>query len=181
MLVDLTINKVEVERILKVCKEHNIPETSLSSHPDNHIETGVYRCGCDFNFGEEEFVETSNLSYEDKYLSMVRTWAEPLDGVDDKIILDMDSQYGVSDNIEQIKAYYRGWFDKPDTKWVIAVTPVFQNKGNKGKGDGWRWHKWGPYIGNLNPMSEYLDDEDFGDEFQGYILCYHIYPVKDKL
>ena len=24
---------------------------------------------------------------------------------------------------------------------------------------GWRWHKWGPYIGTQDPQCEYLADE----------------------
>ena len=57
---------------------------------------------------------------------------------------------------------------------IIAVTPVFQHKGET---DGWRWHKWGPYIGTLNPQYEYLDDENFGDDFE-YVLCFELYKVK---
>lgn len=178
MLVDLTINENEVERRKKVCIEHDIPEECLCSHQRNHIETGVYRCGFDFNFTCGEFNELENLSYEDTYQAMVREWSDPIDDLP-RIPLDMDSQYGVSDNIDQIKEYYKEWIDDPNSKWVITVTPVFQEKENSGKGGGWRWHKWGPYIGTLNPQYEYLDDEDFGEDFQGYVLCYHIYPVKD--
>ena len=164
MLVDLTVNEEVVARLKEVCKEHNFSEKILCSHPDNHLETGVYRCGFDFNLGFEEFLETANLSFEDEYQAMD---------------LDMEVQYGVADNIEQIKEHYKRWLDDPKLKWVITVTPVFQDKSKKGEGGGWRWHKWGPYIGTLNPQHEYLDDEDFGEDFQGYVLCYHIYPVKD--
>ena len=61
-------------------------------------------------------------------------------------------------------------------KYVIALTPVWQEKGNKGKGGGWRWHKWGEYIGKLNPQCEYLDDEDFGDNFE-YALTFTLYAI----
>lgn len=179
MLVDLTINEKVVYRLKEVCKEHNFTERILCSYPDNHIETGVYRCGCDFNFGFEEFVETANLSYEETYQAMVREWSEPTREDLPPIPMDMECQYGVSDNIEQIKEYYKEWLDDPHSKWVITVTPVFQDKSNRGKGGGWRWHKWGGYIGTLSPRCEYLDDEDFGEDFQGYVLCYHIYPVKN--
>lgn len=178
MLVDLTVDQAEVDRRKKVCAEYNIPEVCLCSHPDNHLETGVYRCGTDFNFGFEEFMETKNLSYEDRYEAMVREWSEPCDEELPRIPLDMENQYGVSDSIEQIKEYYKEWINSPSTKWVITVTPVFQDKTKRGEGGGWRWHKWGDYIGDLNPKYEYLDDEDFGEDFQGYVLCYHIYPVK---
>ena len=179
MLVDLTIDVAEYERRKGICKEHGFDERMLSAHPDNHVELGVYRCGCGHNFDKKEFLETQGLSYEDEYLAMVRTWLEPYGDDVPRVTLDVDSQYGVSDNIEQIKEYYKEWFDSSETKWVITVTPVFQHKENAGKGGGWRWHKWGPYIGNLEPKYEYLDDEDFGEDFQGYVLCYHIYPVKD--
>lgn len=174
MLVDLTPNLPEIERRKSICKEHGISEICLSSHPENHIETGVYRCGCDFNFSLEEFEELKSLSHNDEFYAMVKEWSDLENGT--RFPLSMDSQYGVSDNIDQIKEYYKDWITKSD--WVISVTPVFQHKENKGKGGGWRWHKWGPYIGKLNPQYEYLDDEDFGEDFCGYILCYHLYPVK---
>ena len=174
MLVDLTFDITEVERRKQICKEHNINERCLCTHPDNHIETGVYRCGCDFNFGKDEFVELKNLTYDDEYFAMVKEWFTGKTGL--KYPIDMLEQYGVADNIQQIKEYYKEWIEK--SNWVIAITPVFQNKKHAGKGGGWRWHKWGDYIGKLNPQCEYLDDEDFGDDFQGYVLCYHIYPVK---
>lgn len=179
MLVDLTINETNVERMKEVCTEHNFPERILCSHPCNHLDTGVYRCGCDFNFEFKEFVETENLSHEEEYQAMVREWSEPTREDFPPIPMDMECQYGVADNIEQIKEHYKRWLDDPKLKWVITVTPVFQDKSNKGEGGGWRWHKWGPYIGTLNPQHEYLDDEDFGEDFQGYVLCYHIYPVKN--
>lgn len=28
-----------------------------------------------------------------------------------------------------------------------------------------------------NPEYEYLDDEDFGDDFQ-YVICFHLYEIK---
>ena len=177
MLVDLTVDNAVVEQMRNAIKKHNIPfrEERFSSHPNNHLETGVYRCGCDFNFGLEEFVETKRLSYEDTYEAMVKEWIES-DVSSLRIPVDMLEQYGVADNIEQIKEYYKEWIEKSD--WVITVTPVYQEKENAGQGGGWRWHKWGNYIGTLEPQCEYLDDEEFGDDWQGYVLCYHIYPVK---
>lgn len=55
----------------------------------------------------------------------------------------------------------------------------YRNLENRGKGGGWRWHKWGTYIGTLDPQCEYLDDEDFGEDFK-YVLCFHLYHVKEK-
>lgn len=173
MLVDLTVNVAELERKKAICKEHNIDERFLISHSDNHIETGVYR-GAGLGLSRSEFIEMENLTYDDEYYAMVKEWFVGENGL--RFPVDMDSQYGVADNIEQIKEHYKEWIEKSD--WVIEVNPVYQEKENAGKGGGWRWHKWGEYIGKLNPQCEYLDDEDFGDDWQGYVLCYHIYPVK---
>ena len=120
MLVDLTFDIAEVERRKQICKEHNINEKYLCTHPDNHIETGVYRCGCNFNFGKDEFVELKNLTYDDECYSMVKEWFTSKTGL--KFPVDMLEQYGVADNIEQIKEYYKEWIKK--SNWVITITPT---------------------------------------------------------
>lgn len=66
-----------------------------------------------------------------------------------------------------------------DKKFAIFFTKIEQDLENKGKGGGWRWHKWGTYIGNHNIQYEYLDDADLSDINQDYILCFHIYEFKD--
>lgn len=38
---------------------------------------------------------------------------------------------------------------------------------------GWRWHKWGSYIGTYESKHEYLYDEDID-----MIYVYHIYEIK---
>lgn len=68
--------------------------------------------------------------------------------------------YGVCDNATQVLSYYRKnieFFDKNKT-YIIMLTPIF--KKNESKNGGWRWCKWGQYIGVQNPKSEYLYDED---------------------
>jgi hypothetical protein len=39
---------------------------------------------------------------------------------------------------------------------------------------GWRWHKWGKYIGDQNPMCEYIADEPEID----FVYVYNLYKVK---
>lgn len=147
MLVKLTENKKETERCIRVAKENDFEYPSQS---EMMIETGIYRANFDFNFSAYAFIEK-------------------LDWHDDAI-------YGVADNIEQIKEYCKSYVDDLNKQYIIEVTPVFQDEDNVGKGGGWRWHKWGPYIGELNPQCEYLDDEDFGPDFK-YVLCFTLYKV----
>lgn len=79
------------------------------------------------------------------------------------------SDYGVCDNYEQILKLVPELESDPDSNYIITITEV--TKGNNG---GWRWHKWGPYIGDHEPQAEYLDDEPNIDK----VFCYHIYGVK---
>lgn len=163
MLVNLTPNEIEIERRRGISKENNF-EYTPQSDPMFLQETGIYESTFPFNFPEEEFHELTNLSYEEKY----------------NIFPNYEKEsYGVADNIEQIKEYYKEEIEDPDKKYCIALTAVWQERENKGKGGGWRWHKWGEYIGILNSQCEYLDDEDFGDDFQ-YILTFNLYAIKQK-
>ncbi len=149
MLINLTPNKIELERRRAVAKDHNFEFTPQCDHSFIQ-ETGIYQSSFPFNFPEEEFHEKLDHLWDN-----------------DK------TPYGVADNIEQIKNHFCDEVNDPDNKYIIALTAVFQHKGQK---YGWRWHKWGEYIGKLNPMYEYLDDEDFGPDFK-YVICFKIYLV----
>lgn len=75
--------------------------------------------------------------------------------------------YGVSDNLEQVLEKFKDQVEDEENKFVITMTPVHKNN-EKG---GWRWHKWGEYIGTQNPEFEYLNDEEHID----LVYCYHVY------
>lgn len=69
---------------------------------------------------------------------------------------DTVSTYCVCDNPEQAVTYWQARAAEPDRSYLILMTPIHRKSGNTG---GWRWHKWGPYIGTQEPTCEYLDDE----------------------
>jgi hypothetical protein len=161
MLVNLTPIESEIIRRTNIAKENNF-EYTPQSDPKFLQEIGIYQSSFPFNFPEDEFEELKNLSYDDRY----------------KIFENYDKiTYGVADTIEQIKEYYKEEVESKNDKYCLALTPVWQEKENKGKGGGWRWHKWGEYIGKLNPQCEYLDDEEFGDDFQ-YVITFTLYKIK---
>lgn len=165
MLVDLTPNFNEAHRRIQISKEHNFEYVPQYDNQWKH-GTGIYQCNLAFNFSHEDFKQFNNqcnIPYEDEFEVFAPTYHK--------------SQYGVADSIEQIKEYFKEEIESIEHIYFIAITPVFQDKNNKGKGGGWRWHKWGEYIGKLNPQCEYLDDEDFGDDFE-YVICFHLYRVK---
>ena len=167
MLVNLTPIKEEQERRKGIAKEHNfeyIPQDDKSLMQ----ETGIYQCAFAFNFSEDEFEETKRgkLSWDDRYKIFVD---------EDNPFIERKITYGVADSIEQIKEYYKEEIADKEKKYVIYVTPVWQK--DCSEKDGWRWHKWGKYIGKLNPQYEYLYDEDFGEDFE-YVLTFTIYAIK---
>lgn len=164
MLVNLTPNPKEIKRRKKIAKEHNF-EYTPQSDPKWIQEVGIYQSNVGFNFSYEEFEEfkgSPNIPFTQSYEVFKPTYHK--------------SQYGVADSIEQVKEYYKEEIEDTTNKYFISLTPVWQVKKNKGKSGGWRWHKWGKYIGKLNPQKEYLDDEEFGDDFK-YIICFHLHKV----
>ena len=160
MLINLTPNKTEEERRRAISVEHGF-EYIPQSDPKFLQETGIYQSACSFNFPKEEFKEFEGHSWRDE--------VDMCEGTG-------KCTYGVADTIEQVKEYFKEEIEDPHKKYVIALTPVGQDKDNRGNG-GWRWHKWGEYIGVLNPKCEYLDDEDFGDNFR-YVICFEIHPIR---
>ena len=56
---------------------------------------------------------------------------------------------------------------------------VFFYKIEKEPGEGgWRWHKWGPYIGKHDVQHEYLADEDLSDIGQEFVYIFHLYQFR---
>lgn len=81
------------------------------------------------------------------------------------------SPYGVCDNHEQILARCPT-LTEPGREFFIQLTPVL--KANQHPSGGWRWHKWGPYIGVHEPTCEYLYDEPVIEQ----VYCYQIYELE---
>lgn len=160
MLVELTPDKNNIEQMLQFCKAHNI-STNYVFNDKWVIEKGIYASGhC--SFPRTMFIETKTMSFDDEFKLFAPNYEK--------------AQYGVADSIKQIKEYFKDEIESA-RPYIISVTPVYQDKEHAGKGGGWRWHKWGEYIGKLTSKCEYLDDEDFGENFQGYVLVFHIFPI----
>lgn len=104
------------------------------------------------------------------------TW-NPEYMVADKIYSQIDisglpCSYGVCDTPEQfIKKF--GKILKKDKRNFAVFFVIVKKKNEPAKG-GWRWHKWGPYVGNKRPKHEYLYDE--GNDIK-QAVTYHVYEV----
>jgi len=181
MLVNLTPNLEEIERRKQIAIEENF-EYMPQIDPRLFIEQGIYQSNFAFNFSKDEFIEKlDDYNYNERYYQKNKKEDETLLQFyfcEDSIAKYID-MYGVADNVEQIKEFYKEQIEDTKRKFVISITPVYQEKENKGKGGGWRWHKWGEYIGKLDSQCEYLDDEEFGDDFE-YVLCFYLYEVLEE-
>lgn len=81
--------------------------------------------------------------------------------------------YGVCDSLENLLSVYAEVLNHPVRKFLVTLTKVKREPENKGQGGGWRWHKWGPYIGAHEIQCEYLDDEEGID----HVFCFHVYEI----
>lgn len=91
---------------------------------------------------------------------------------------DWFNSYGVCDSYQQVFDKCPEIKDSTDRYFLVSVTPV--NKSEQSPEGGWRWHKWGPYIGEGEPTREYLYDEP---DFET-VYCYHVFEFvidKDKV
>lgn len=82
------------------------------------------------------------------------------------------STSGVCDNFEQILSKCPFLATAKDRYFVISLSKV--TKADQPRKGGWRWHKWGEYIGTFESKCEYIYDEVGID----YVYCYHIYELK---
>ena len=69
---------------------------------------------------------------------------------------DMRGSYGVCDDLPNLLAVYPE-LEAPGREFVVRLTPIVKAK--EPADGGWRWHKWGEYIGKQEPQCEYIHDE----------------------
>lgn len=74
--------------------------------------------------------------------------------------------YGVCDNASQILNYFT-----PKEDEVVLMVPVIRKF--ESEIGGWRWHKWGTYIGVQNPTHEYIYDDTDID----VVFCFTVYKI----
>lgn len=116
-----------------------------------HIDTGIYLCG-HWNFHDIVVDKFDDLCYfgndydQGNYIGV----------------------YGVCDNYQQVINKCPLLLEE-NHDYCISLVPVFRNK--QPEQGGWRYHKWGDYIGNQNPQHEYL----YHDKHIDLVYTYHIY------
>lgn len=134
----------------------------------NQIEDGIFETSSfSFDYCIEDYTEWNPID------SIFFKDSAPFDQSND----DWDRalcNFGVADNLDQIKNYFKNVIGNPDVNFVIAFTRI--KKESQPKEGGWRWCKWGDYIGDKTPQCEYLADESEIEE----VLVFHGYFLQNK-
>ena len=81
-------------------------------------------------------------------------------------------KYGVADNYNQVLKKYKEMLMNPDKNYVVSY--IWIHKLEEPAQGGWRWHKWGEYIGIHKPEHEHIYDE--ADPIYS-VICYHIFEI----
>jgi hypothetical protein len=81
------------------------------------------------------------------------------------------NDYGVCDSPEQVLAKWPQLATDP-RRFVVLFGEI--RKEDQPEQGGWRWHKWGEYIGTKEPQYEYLADEEDIDS----VLIFQIVQLK---
>lgn len=87
--------------------------------------------------------------------------------------------YGVVDTPEQLFELFP-IIDALENRY-FCVSMVEMRRDEQEPNGGWRWHKWGAYLGTREPQFEYLYDETAENRSDGKAIdavwVYHIYEL----
>lgn len=134
--------------------------------PVQRLDTGLYVADINFEHAlDAVLVEAYPYDIYDAATMSISVTLSPLSPG-----LPTES-YGVCDYPQQVIEKYPGLLT--DTRECIIRFCEFRRDDET----GWRWHKWGPYIGEQNPQYEYLRDEP---EIEA-VWAYHIHEIKDGI
>ena len=135
------------------------------------LSSGLYEIG---HFSLEHMLEC-NLTYEQQYPSFGvifdKRCPKDKDGGDGYF-----NCYGVCDSPQQFRELFEELLEKDERYFIVSLTHIDKKK--QPSEGGWRWHKWGPYIGTGTPTTEYLYDEE---KFENGVWVYHVYEIPEEL
>lgn len=185
MIVKLELNETKVKKYNKAIKELKekysdlfIYDTEVKSLNDRFIPYA------EINYGDLIVIEDDYRNdFDGIYvceLNINRT-IEALTNYKEKRNLNSPiywCNYGVCDNASQVLNYYDSLYEQfkdymENKKFVILLTPIIRK--HQPEYGGWRWNKWGRYIGKFESKCEYLYDETGID----YVYCFTILEVED--
>lgn len=137
---------------------------------------GIYLGGLNFDHTINMFAQNVQCkqrkmfghSFVKKSPLLTPTYETPIDQIDFDIC-----DYGVADNLEQVLEYGERFVESP-RQFVLSLCEM--RKQDQPPEGGWRWHKWGRYIGKQNPQHEYLYDEENIES----VFVFHFLEVENR-
>jgi len=130
--------------------------------PTTIVAKGIFQIG---HFSGEDILPGEWNEYPDLHAA----GRDPIDAMSDE---NWTNCYGVCDDVQQLLDRCPMLVEDPDREFAITLTEIRRDE--QPADGGWRWHKWGPYIGAHEPQCEYLYDEEGIDR----VFCYHVFEVK---
>lgn len=79
--------------------------------------------------------------------------------------------YGVCDEPQQVLDAYPMLESDQEHQYIVSFTLI--RREDQPSSGGWRWHKWGKYLGTQKPRFEYLYNETDIDQ----VYTFHILEV----
>ena len=168
-LVKLINNKEKINEHNNLCEELKISEPSIDWDKekletiDDEFYSYITWLGELVEEKDIKIIKDTNNNLDNIYISHLN-WNHQLEVLTDYKLTNKygEDNYGVCDNASQVLKYCNERIKeskiKEDKEYIIVLTPIF--KKHEPKNEGWRWHKWGEYIGIQNPRCEYLANED---------------------
>jgi hypothetical protein len=85
------------------------------------------------------------------------------------------SSRGVCDNVDQVLRLYPE-LESSERQFIVTLTAI--ERATQPRSGGWRWSKWGEYIGTQKPENDYIYDDRHIDG----VHVFHIYEYgKEKI
>lgn len=84
----------------------------------------------------------------------------------------LENAFGVCDSPSQFMTKFGELLEKDPRRFAVSFVKI--SRADQSPDGGWRWHKWGPYVGAQTPTTEYLYDEPLISE----VHTFHVYEVR---
>lgn len=146
------------------------PEQFIDIEYHFEVQPGVYQTSSlNFDNSFDCYIDKNSEHVWGIYSngSVIRTFEDMKEGGHEYL-----GTYGVADNIEQVLERYSESINNSKDEFIISYCTL--KKKHEPEEGGWRWHKWGAYIGTQNPQCEYLYDEPEIEE----VIIFHVHCLK---
>ena len=161
-------SKVEVIRELK--KSKNVKLNKCNN--DTKFVNNYIKCYSRYNVSKVKVGIYIPTYFKNNFLNIHMSFTNE-QCIDSDFEFRTGDNYGVCDSPIQFLEVWDEELRSIKEKVFVCLLPV--RKKDQSDWGGWRWYKWGEYIGIQTPTTEYLYDEEDID----LVYTYQIFVLKD--